>query len=290
MSQWDGKSKGNVLGYKIFLAFINLLGVKAAYLLLRFVSLYYFLFSKKSRDSILDFYIKRLKFPKRKAIQLTLTNFYVFGQTLVDRFAFLLGKGDYFTYSFQGEHYLHEMNESKRGGILLGAHVGNWETAGGLFKDRITNRINVVMYEADAEKLKQVKDNATGGNKFNVIPVKDDLSHVIKIKHALDNNEFVSFLADRYLPGSKTMEVAFLGEKVHLPVGPFLIASKFNTSVTFIHSLKKGDRHYALSATPPITEKMDMNEIAHRYIQELERVVKKYPEQWFNYFDFFKKK
>ena len=45
MSQWDGKSKGAVLGYKIFIFFIQILGIRAAYVLLYLVALYFFLFS-----------------------------------------------------------------------------------------------------------------------------------------------------------------------------------------------------------------------------------------------------
>ena len=48
MSQWDGKSKGTVLGYKIFLFFIKTFGIGSAYLILHFVSLYYYLFAKKN--------------------------------------------------------------------------------------------------------------------------------------------------------------------------------------------------------------------------------------------------
>jgi len=44
MAQWDGKSKGTVLGYKIFFFFIKKAGIKAAYFILYFVASYYFLF------------------------------------------------------------------------------------------------------------------------------------------------------------------------------------------------------------------------------------------------------
>ena len=47
MSQWDGKYKGTVLGYKIFVFLIQKAGVNAAYVLLYFVASYYFLFLKK---------------------------------------------------------------------------------------------------------------------------------------------------------------------------------------------------------------------------------------------------
>lgn len=46
--EWEGKSKGTVLGYKIFIFFIRKLGVRAAYGLLFFCSpLLFFLRRKK---------------------------------------------------------------------------------------------------------------------------------------------------------------------------------------------------------------------------------------------------
>ena len=60
MSKWDGKSKGTVLGYKIFVFLIQKAGVKAAYVLLYFVASYYFLFLKKSNKAISYYFKERL--------------------------------------------------------------------------------------------------------------------------------------------------------------------------------------------------------------------------------------
>ena len=42
-TKWQGKSKGTVLGYRIFVFLMKRLGIYAAYSLLVFVALYYFL-------------------------------------------------------------------------------------------------------------------------------------------------------------------------------------------------------------------------------------------------------
>ncbi len=287
MSSWSGKSKGTVLGYKIFLFFINFFGVGAAYLLLRFVTFYYYLFAGVNRNAIVNFYTDTLNYSPKKAKKLTRRNFYIFGQTLVDRFAYLVGRGDRFTYSFDGENYLLEMNEMGKGGILLSAHLGNWETAGNLLKKRVTQKINVLMIDAEVEKIKQYLDASTGGSHFNIIAIKNDLSHVIKIKNALDNNEFVAMHADRFIPNTKTIELDFLGKKAKFPLGPFLLASKFNAPVSIVFAIKETDYHYALTATKPVFEKSSVEQIAGQYIKELENKVKLNPEQWFNYYDFF---
>lgn len=287
MNRWDGKSKGTASGHKFFLFTINFIGLRITYHILRLVSLYYFLFARKNTLSMIGFYTKAMHFPIAEAKRMTRQNFFIFGQTLIDRAAFLLGKGDKFTYSFTNENYLLDLQKGGRGGILLSAHLGNWETAGNLLKRRVSSKINVVMVDEEAEKIKKAMDSGTGGSHFNIIAVKDDLSHVIKINNALESNELIAMHADRYTGQTKTINMDFLGKKAKFPYGPFLIASKFNAPVTFVYAVKEKKFHYALSATKPIIDKLQPEEIARLFVIELEQKVKAYPEQWFNYYNFF---
>lgn len=287
MSRWDGKTKGSLTGYKIFLFFINTLGLDFAYGLLRVVTFYYYLFAAKPRRVLLDFYQHTLHITAPEARALVRRNFYIFGQTLVDRAAFLLGKDQKFKHIFENEQYLIDIRDKGKGGILLSAHLGNWETAGNLLKGRITPTINIVMLDAEVENIKKYMDLSTGGSRFRVIAIKNDLSHIIAIRNALINNEFVAIHADRYLEGARFIELDFLGRKAKFPQGPFVIASKFDAPVTFVFAAKDGKYSYHLSATLPIEGKMKPEEIARLYVAELEEKVREYPGQWFNYFDFF---
>jgi predicted LPLAT superfamily acyltransferase len=261
--------------------------LKPAYFLLRFVTYYYFLFASKPKKILINFYQKALGVNINTARNLCRRNFYFLGQTLVDRTAFLLGKGNVFSHDFENENFLVEMQEQKKGGILISAHIGNWETAGNLLKSRVSSTIHVLMVDAEAKKLKQYLDSSTGGSQFSIITVKDDLSHIVKVNNALAANDLIAMHGDRYLPGTKTIELDFLGGRAKFPYGPFLLASRFNAPVTFVFALKANDFHYELSATMPITEKKLPEEIAALYVNELEKKVKKYPEQWFNYYDFY---
>ena len=287
MAQWSGKTIGPLIGYKFFLYTIKWLGVKSAYFILDFVTFYYYLFARKSRENVQDFYIKALIISKKEAKKLCKNNFKLFGQTLVDRNAFLLGKEELYTYDFDNEESLVQIHESGKGGILLSAHIGNWETAGNLLKKRVSNSINVLMLDSEVEKVKQFINSATGGSKFNIIPIKDDLSHIIRIKNALSDNELIAIHADRTFEGGRKIETTFFGHKISLPYGPFLIASKFNAPVTFVYAVKESKFHYQLSATTPILDKISPEDIATLYARELEKMVIKYPDQWFNFYNYF---
>jgi predicted LPLAT superfamily acyltransferase len=143
------------------------------------------------------------------------------------------------------------------------------------------------MLDEEVKKIKQYIDATTGGSRFNIIPIKDDLSHVIKVHQALKRNEFIAIHADRYMKGAKSIELDFLGKKAKFPLGPFTIASKFDAPVTFVFAVKDGKYHYSLSSTEPIQEKNSPEEIAQKFVKELEKKVTLHPEQWFNYFNFF---
>ena len=287
MSRWDGKTKGPLLGYQILFFVIKTVGLPFTYFILRFVSYYYFLFEIEKRNLTIDFYMRSFNYTYKESRSLTRKNFYILAQTLVDGIAFLVGKGERFTHNFNNEQYLIDIKNGNKGGILLSAHVGNWETAGNLLKERITSQINVVMLDAEVEKIKNFLQNSTGGSHFNIIPIKNDLSHIILINNALRNNEFVAIHADRFMEGAKHLEMDFLGRKAKFPAGPFIIAAKFDAPVSFVYAVKNGKYHYELSATKPIEEKLSPEIVAQLYVKELETKVKSNPEQWFNYFDFY---
>lgn len=287
MSKWDGKTKGTLLGYKILLFCVRYTPVKFVYFLLRFIALYYFLFDRKSRKSVRDFYTKGLGLSPRRASRVVYLNFYRFAQTLIDRMLFQVGKGEEFSLSFEHEDFLINLRDEGKGAILISAHLGNWETAGNLLKGRITPTINVVMLDSEVEQIKEYLKDKTGGSRFRIIAIKDDLSHVIKINQALKNKEFVAIHADRYMEGAKNIVLPFLGHKARFPLGPFLIASKFRAPITFVFGVKKSNFVYHLSATFPIYAPATPEEIAQAFVRELESRVKENPEQWFNYFPFF---
>jgi predicted LPLAT superfamily acyltransferase len=291
MPQWEGKSKGNKLGYRIFVFVCKTWGVQPAYLLLRFVALYYFIFSWSSSRPLYHFFRQRLGFSAWKSFFKLYQNYYVFGQTLLDKIVVMAGIENKFTYDFDGEEHLRKIVETGKGGILLSAHVGNWEAAGHLLK-RLNTRINVVMFDGEHQQIKQYLDEVTGGKNFNVIVIKNDLSHVYAISEALNRNELICLHADRFLPGNKTFRRRFLGAEAEFPFGPFLLASGFNVPVSIVFAFKESAVHYHFFGSPVLERNEVLTRAAYAeklgisFVSELEQKIKMYPEQWFNYYNF----
>ncbi len=293
MAKWDGKSHAGLLGYKIFVLLLKYAGLLPAYFVLLFVSLYYFLFSRNSSRHIYRYFRDHLGFNSLKSILSLYQNYFIFGQTLVDRVAVIAGLSKKFSYDFDGEEYLHQMVKENKGGILISGHVGNWEIAGHLLY-RIHAKIHVVMHVAEHEKIKSYLEGVKGGNNMNVIVLKDDFSHIYEISIALAKGEIICMHGDRYMPWSKKLSTEFLGKPAQFPEGPFALAVSMKVPVSYVFAMKSSLTHYKFSATNPIiysaskavSKQNLVIQALNEFKNEMERKIKHYPIQWFNYYDF----
>ncbi|RQO32474.1 lipid A biosynthesis acyltransferase [Taibaiella sp. KBW10] len=289
MSSWNGKSKGTALGYKIFIALLRIGGLRPAYALLYLVAWYYVFFVPAATRPILYLYRERLGFDKRKRKKLLRKNILLFGQTILDKIYTLSTRKNPFTVTREGGHHLNEMVAAGKGGIIVSAHLGNYELAGHLL-ERLETIVNIVMYDGEDTQIKAYLDNVTGERTFHIIYIKEDMSHIYEMSAALSRNELICLHADRYVPGNRTIEHSFLGKTAQFPLGPFILASKLRAPVSIVFAMKRSDFHYHFTATPPEVFEgrgtTGAEKMLGKYIQEVEQKVREYPEQWFNYFDF----
>lgn len=291
MPRWEGKSRGNKLGYQIFVFVCEKFGIKPAYFLLRFVAFYFLLFSFSSSREIFSYFRKRLNYGRFKSIWHVYKNYFVFGQTLIDKVILLSGIKNHFTYHFEGSENLVEMVKLGRGAILLSAHVGNWEIASHLLK-KLNTKVNVVMFDGEHQRIKNYLDQVTGSKSFNIIVIRDDISHVYEIGHALSRNELVCIHADRFVRETKTITRTFLGSLAKFPIGPFSIASTFSVPVSFVYAFKETPTHYHLFGSQmmlredQIPKREYAEVLAGQFIKSFEEKVLRFPDQWFNYYNF----
>jgi predicted LPLAT superfamily acyltransferase len=258
------------------------------------VVLYYFFFSYKASRQIYLLYRQKLGYSRFSSIIKLYKNYYLLGQSIIDKVVVMSGIKNDFSFDFDGEENLRKIAELQKGGILLSAHIGNWDVAGHLFK-RLDTRINIVLYDGEHEQIKEYLEGVTGKRNVNIIVIKNDLSHIYAISDAFTKNELVCMHADRFLEGNKTLKSDFLGVPARFPMGPFLLASKFKVPVSFVFAVKESKLHYHFFASEikdysTISKDAVMQEMLNDYAAEMEKKVKQYPEQWFNYYNFWEQK
>ncbi len=287
MNTWDGKSKGTVLGYKIFVSIIRKAGVKPAYLLLFFVASYYFLFL--DNQSIYYYFRKRLGYSAWKARAAVFKSYFTFGQTIIDKVAISAGLRDQFTYEFDGVELLKETLAAKKGAVLISAHMGNFEIAEYFFSEiDLDFQINLVTIDQEDTAIKAYLERIKKPS-VKLILIKEDMSHIFEINEALSKNEVVCFTGDRYVQGSKFLEDELLGETARFPAGPFMIASRLGVPVIYVYVMKEDNLHYHLYAREAKVKHRDAKGLLRSYTDHLQQMIEKYPLQWFNYFDFWSK-
>lgn len=294
MTEWEGKTRGGILGYKIFVFFIKKLGLGFAYFFLYFVAAYFVLFSRKAYNSTYFYFRKIHHQPALKSFRSTYQNFCMLGRCLIDKIAILSGLKEKFTFTFDGEEHLRNMARDGQGGLLVNAHIGNWDIAGQLL-ERIDARIYVLMYDAEHRQIRQYLEGVLKEKRIEAILIREDMSHLAEIQKALSRHGIIAMNGDRYIDGNKLYTVDFMGKPAKFPAGPFSIAAKFGIPVTFAFAMKESKTHYHFYATAPtftgsfktLAEREDrLREMVQTYARELESKVRAYPLQWFNYYSF----
>jgi predicted LPLAT superfamily acyltransferase len=298
MPSWKGQSRGNLLGYKIFIFTLKHFGVSFAYFILVFVAFYFFLFSRKSSKTSYFYFRNILKYSKIKAIWSIYLNYFVFGKVLLDKFAILGGLKGKFTYNFDGEHHLRDMVDNKTGGIIVTVHIGNFETAGQLL-ERLNTKINILMLDAEHQNLKKYFNDVLVNKDVNIIPIQNDYSHIVPISEALINKELIAIAGDRFVEETNVIEIEFMGQKALFPTGPYYLAARFGVPITVTFAMKESKTHYHFYASAPEYVKRSRNpeeqdkelkRVAENFVKEFEKILKLYPLQWFNYYQFWKTK
>ncbi|MGK0385888.1 MAG: putative LPLAT superfamily acyltransferase [Patiriisocius sp.] len=290
-SDWEGKSKGSVFGYRIFVFLIKTFGVKAAYSLLVFVTFYYCIFAPSNTKSIFYYFRNRIGYSWFKSVTYVYKSYFTFGQTIIDKIAISSGLKDSFEYHFDGQEKIREIYALGKGGILISAHVGNFEISEYFFAEFDTEIVvSLLVSNKEHKAIQDYLDKYIRNSTTKFIVLQDDFSHVFEINAALASNEIVCITGDRYLKDAKYMEEQLFGEVAKFPIGPYQLASRLRVPVLFVYVMKGRKKAYHLYARVADVQYRDAQGLLTQYTKSLEWILEKYPKQWFNYFDFWNTK
>ena len=290
--QWEGKSYGTPLGYKIFIFFFKYLGLRFAYLNLTYVVLFFVIKCRKERKAIWFYYRQILKYSVLKSSLRIYSHFFVFAQTIVDKVAIRYGFSHKFKYTFENAEEAIALMSKPQGAIFMGAHIGSWEVGSHIFS-KYDKTMNILMVDAEYQRIKNVIEKSGESPGYKIIPINEDsIEAILRVKKALADGEILGIQGDRYIDEKRKKEVEFLGRKADFPEGPFLMASKLRTPVVIYFAMREKmsynfifkyvDNKEGLSA------KDYQEKIFNEYLKLFEETVKRYPQQWFNFYSFWK--
>ncbi|MCF0180067.1 MAG: acyltransferase [Bacteroidales bacterium] len=287
-TKWNGKSRGGSFGYLFFVKALRVFGVRFAYFLILFVAFYFIFFAPKATAASWNYHRQRLGYGRLKSAVKVYWHLCTFAKTIVDKLALRIGLANKYCFEYTGAERFLELINSGTGVVMIGAHVGCWE-AGAQFFGKYGKHINIVMLDDEHKKIKEVLDKNSLEQNYKIIPVNQDIFEImVRIRQALSSAEIVCFNGDRYIKDVTTKAEIFLGGKAKFPEGPFRIASKCHVPVVFYYAMRESGQKYHF-IFEEVKDCSDCQKIMEQYIQSLENIVRKYPEQWFNFYQFWEK-
>lgn len=245
-----------------------------------------------SRTTAYHYFRRRIGYGRWKAAWHVYRNHCLFAQVVIDRFAMFAGRK--FDLRIEGFESFHRLEQQPEGFMLFSSHVGCYEAAGYSLVSE-TKRFNALVFGGEKTTVMEGRKKRLDGNNIRMIPVLPDMSHLFLVNEALANQEIVSMPADRIVGSPKSITVNLLGAKARLPMGPFMVATMRGLDALAVNVMKTRSKEYTvyvsqLSYDKQAPRKIQIQQLADRYAAELERQVSQYPDQWYNFYEFWEPK
>ncbi|MBO4596499.1 MAG: lipid A biosynthesis acyltransferase [Bacteroidaceae bacterium] len=242
----------------------------------------------RSRKTAYWYFRRRMGFGRLKSAWSTYINHCLFGQVVIDKFAMYAGKK--FEIELEGYDNFLSLAAKPEGFVLLSSHIGNYEIAGYTLVAE-TKVFNALVFAGEKQTVMENRDKMFSDTNIRMIPILPDMSHLFAIDFALQNGEIVSMPADRIHGSAKSVTAEFLGADASFPYGAFSVATLRNTPVLAVNVMKRKHNRYKVYVTPlcydtEASRKDKIAQVSKAYVAELERMLRMYPTQWYNFFDF----
>lgn len=197
-----------------------------------------------------------------------------------------------------GEENLREALSKGRGVICITPHLGNWELGGFVLASK-GYPINILTLKEESGYLSRYEEGLrrkSGIHAITIDPKEKPNLAILEIARRLKSNEIVAMVADRIYEGQGT-EINFFGHPTLLPAGAVQLALETGAAIipVFVILNREKMKYCGMIGEPiPIRMGTDKNEAVRQGVQEIarrfEEVISQYPDQWFNFFCYWKKR
>jgi predicted LPLAT superfamily acyltransferase len=295
--------RGSVLGLRALLACYRLVGRPLSLILVHAIVLYYFVTLRRARRASRA-YLRRIASSPRGAAALghgvgsvaSFLHFRAFALSIFDRIELWFGREDEFHFNVVGREHYERLLTQKRGGIIIGSHLGSFDALR-LLSRQDGRVVNVVMFTRHAPRINAFFQQLSPNAQVRVIPADSySVDTVLQIRSCVARGELVAMLGDRIAAGrrGRSCRVSFLGDPVAFPTAPVWLAGLLECPLFFMVALRGDGGLYHVFAEV-LSERVqlgrekreeDIAQLVASYASKLEHYCEMAPYQWFNFFDF----
>lgn len=223
-------------------------------------------------------------------------HFGAFAESILDKMLLWGGLFDFSRVSLHGAEPLLEMIETRRGALLVCAHLGNLDLCRALSLRTPGLKVTVLVHTRHAQAFNAMLARLDPRSQLNLMQVTEMTpAMAMQLSERIERGEFVVIAGDR-VPVSAAPRVAmapFLGQQAAFPVGPYVMASVLGCPIYTMFAVRQGARHELhfeclreRVSLPRAARERVLGELAADYAARLERHARRAPLEWFNFYDF----
>jgi predicted LPLAT superfamily acyltransferase len=296
----EHEERGSFVLMKFTAWAVKLLGRRVLSPVLHGIVLYFFLFGRSARRSAWQYQQRLADWAERPELRPTrwrvFKQFMAFADALLDKLDVWNGKLGLEQIEIVDNAQLRSQLRGERGQMLVGAHLGNLEVCRALAElgEKVT--MNVLVHTKHAERFNRLLGEA-GATNLRLIQVSElDPAIMLQLSQRLDRGEWLAIAGDRVpLHGGRNARVDFLGHSAAFPQGPWLLAGLLKCPINLIFCLK-GAAGYRVILEPfadaiewrRSDRQQVISQCTQRYADRLAHYCLQAPQQWFNFYPFWK--
>lgn len=294
------QERGTYIGIRFLLFIYKIFGRKILSFILYPVVVYLYFSGGASKKATKEYWQrvhKKQSEHKKYSHFIGINHFYSFAQSAFDKIDAWSGRITPENIIYSQEHPLAALEEKKQGAVFIGSHLGNLEVCRALGNGRYNTRINVLVFTHHAVEFNKVMKQINPNSNVDLIQVTNVTSDLaILIKERIDRGEILVIAGDRTSVSStgRVCYNSFLGDDAPFSQGPFILASILDCPVYLLFCLKHSKDKYKVifehvGDTLKFSRKdreQKLTSVISTFAKRLEHYCLEYPDQWFNFFDF----
>lgn len=213
-----------------------------------------------------------------------------YAQSITNMYCLHLGQTVPLAATTVGQEHIFKLQAEGRGAVVATGHLGFWQIAPILMQRKSYPPLTMAMAEEPnsrtAEWERQFRD------KFRIVYTTRSPFASLELAQVLRRGELVGMQMDR-APSGPRLWLPFCGRPAPFPVGPATLARATSAPLLPTFVIASADRtRCTFHVEAPIEvartadRAADIREATEQLVAVYERYVRRYPEQWFNFFDF----
>ncbi len=188
---------------------------------------------------------------------------------------------------------LRERMDEGKGFILVSAHFGNFEMGAALLQ-RYGLRGTIVALPEEVAAIDALRVGTRAGWGAETLAVGSDLETFLVAKKRLADGGALAMLVERHLPRNE-LPVKFFGRDCKFLRTPAQLARHTGAPLVPVAALRVGQSRYLMDCGEPIyfpgtRNEADLVEGMQQIADYFEAHIRRNPDHWFNFYDYFGKR